>query len=216
MHLESAASASQQYGNPPILEASLTIHIVPIGPERHGLLGSVGQRLGKAFSKVEVLSDFQRGYIKPAAGAVGVVYTSEDDADSVQARSDGFSFSRQAPYEGWERFLPKAREAWLAYRDMVSPISIRAFSVKFINSISIPFGVPLPELFNTFPAYPNPSQLFDAITMSYKISLKEIDRAQLSVLMTNRPNATILLDNTITVAARASEDDIWESYANRA
>ncbi len=200
------------YEKPPILEASFTIQIAPLIPERYALLGLVRDKLGPKFTKTQLLSEFNNKFLDVSGAATGMVYTSTDEKESVQARSDGFSYSRQAPYEGWDAFLPGVQGAWEAFKAVVSPVVPRQISVKYVNSITFPLGVPLRELFNTYPAAPDPNQLFDAISMFYRVSLSEVPGLRLSVRMTNLPigdsNGHMLLDNTFQFAT-ADERQIW-------
>jgi uncharacterized protein (TIGR04255 family) len=209
---EQGPASWPSYDKPPILEASLTIQIVPLEADRYALLGRVGDQLGPKFTKTQLLSEFNAKFIDVSGVASGMVYSTSDEKESVQARSDGFSFSKQAPYEGWDAFLPRAQEAWEAYKAVVSPIVPRVVSLKYVNNITFPLGIPLPELFNTYPTVPNSSALFDAISMFYKISISEIPGVQLSVLMTNLPASDnkghMLLDNTLQFQSR-DEGQIW-------
>lgn len=206
------AASWPAYEKPPILEASLTIQIAPLQPERFALLGGVGARLNGDFSKTQLLAQFSSKYLDVSAAASGMVYSTPDDKETVQARSDGFSYSRQAPYLGWESFLPRAQEAWRAYVSVVSPLTLKSVLLKYVNSIMFPLGLPLHDLFNTYPAVPNPSQLFDAISMFYKLRPPEAPWVQLSVLMTNLPTSGttghMLLDNTLQFVVQ-NENDIW-------
>lgn len=210
---EQGPSEWPSYASPPILEASFIIKIRPISTERFALLGRVGEMLGSKFPRAELLTDSKPKYLEVPSTVYGMVYTSEDESESVQARSDGFYFSRQAPYEGWRKFLEHARSAWGAYKEALSSLAIVEVQVRYVNSIPFPLGVPLHELFNTHPTYPDPSQLFDALTMFYRVTIQTEPRTELSVLMTNLPRGErygyIMLDNTVSMTV-TSESEVWE------
>jgi len=200
------------YATPPILEASITISISNLPPERYALLGMVGQKLGDAYPRAELLSEFRAGFLDLEPGTHGMAFTSRDGRCVVQARSDGFTFGQLKPYSGWDIFLDGAQSAWQAYKSVVSPIELRRLRVKYVNSIPFPLGIPLEKLFNTFPKMPDQSVLLESLSMHYRYAVEEIPRMIASVLMMNNgtpeESGRMLLDNTFTVPVR-DDDDIW-------
>ena len=53
-------------------------------------------------------------------------------------RSDGFTFSRLAPYNDWETFYEEARRLWLAYVDLAGQVMLRRAAVRYINQFQVP------------------------------------------------------------------------------
>jgi uncharacterized protein (TIGR04255 family) len=51
---------------------------------------------------------------------------------------DGFTFSRLAPYETWERTQDEASRLWHIYRNATSPTSIDRVALRYINELSLP------------------------------------------------------------------------------
>ena len=222
---ESATERVSGYRNPPILESTLTIDVDRIPVDRHAMLGRVDRNLDPSFTGVSTLS--ASGFSGTIASKVGIAFTTGDGKETVQATPDSLTFSCQAPYPGWDKFLARAQEAWAAYKAAVETVTARKCSVKYVNSIGIPINVPLRELFNTYPAIPeeSPVQLFNAISMFYTMSITSLPGAELSVLMTSiqqnarftnpqsavpppADGARILLDNTVTFRP-SNEDEMW-------
>lgn len=69
---------------------------------------------------------------------VGYDFLSSDERQIVQIRSDGFTFSRLAPYERWETFRKEAYHLWKLYRAVAEPISITRVAVRYINRLDLP------------------------------------------------------------------------------
>ena len=70
----------------------------------------------------------------------GVRLTSEDGRQVAQLRTDGFSFSRLAPYEDWSTFFAEAGRLWGAYIDIAEPRRTTGVAVRYINQIVVPPG----------------------------------------------------------------------------
>lgn len=56
----------------------------------------------------------------------------------VQARLDGFTFSRLKPYDKWESLRDEARELWQHYIRIASPENVTRVALRYINRIEIP------------------------------------------------------------------------------
>lgn len=74
-------------------------------------------------------------------GPDGHLFTSADGRQIVQARLDGFTFNRLAPYEWWERFRDEARFHWERYRDLAKPTAITRIALRYINCLQIPLPI---------------------------------------------------------------------------
>ncbi len=67
----------------------------------------------------------------------GYLYTSADKKQIVQARLDGFTFSRLKPYENWEQLRDEAKRLWKIYQEATSP-EITRVALRYINKFDIP------------------------------------------------------------------------------
>ena len=70
----------------------------------------------------------------------GYRFTSEDGKQIVQMRSDGFTFSRLAPYEDWQAFYSESRRLWQSYVQLTGKVHLRRGSLRYINLIDVPSG----------------------------------------------------------------------------
>ena len=68
----------------------------------------------------------------------GYAFYSADGHYVLQARLDGFTFSRLAPYVSWEDLRETARRYWTLFERIARPTRIERVAVRFINQIDIP------------------------------------------------------------------------------
>ena len=72
-----------------------------------------------------------------------------------QARRDGYTFSRLAPYEDWHTLEAEARAGWAEYQAVLEPEELHAVAVRFINRVEFPMeGFKLSRYFTTPPVSP--------------------------------------------------------------
>jgi uncharacterized protein (TIGR04255 family) len=68
----------------------------------------------------------------------GLRFLSKDKKQICQARLDGFSFSRLAPYATWQSFHAEAYRLWEVYRKKVQPKYVQRIAVRYINRLDLP------------------------------------------------------------------------------
>jgi uncharacterized protein (TIGR04255 family) len=71
----------------------------------------------------------------------GFLFRSADGKLIHQARLDGFTISRLAPYPRWEDFRAEAFRLWNIYRSVAQPSNIVRVAVRYVNRIDIPLPV---------------------------------------------------------------------------
>jgi uncharacterized protein (TIGR04255 family) len=72
-----------------------------------------------------------------------------------QARRDGYSFSRLAPYQNWRSIEDAALVGWSEYQAILKPQELHAVAVRFINRLEFPTeGFKLSRYFTTPPVPP--------------------------------------------------------------
>ena len=82
------------------------------------------------------------GRVKPLSEKTnGYRYISSDKKQIVQAKMDGFTFSRLHPYIKWEELRNEAHRLWQIYKDITLPESITRVSVRYINNLNIPMPI---------------------------------------------------------------------------
>lgn len=63
------------------------------------------------------------------------MFRAQDGKQLVQVRQSGLSFNRLEPYPGFDACLPDIEAAWLRYRELVQPITLREIRLRYINRI---------------------------------------------------------------------------------
>lgn len=68
----------------------------------------------------------------------GYGFWSDDKTRVVQARLDGFSFSRLAPYSHWTDLRDSARKYWNAYAAATGATGVNRCALRYINRLELP------------------------------------------------------------------------------
>lgn len=71
----------------------------------------------------------------------GYRYTSTDGKQIMQARLDGFTFSRLTSYESWEKLREEAYRLWQLYAKVTTPELITRVALRYINRLKIPLSL---------------------------------------------------------------------------
>lgn len=69
---------------------------------------------------------------------VGYIFSSSDQKQILQARLDGFTFSRLAPYDRWETFRTEAQQLWSIYQSVTNPHRINRLALRYVNRLDLP------------------------------------------------------------------------------
>ena len=151
--------------NAPIREAIIDLRI----RERRGFemhqLDSIRSRLEPDYVKkgpiVELhtditVSDEGRGRAETKSRELGIRLHSRDEKYVAQFSREGFTFSRLAPYETWERLVEEARRLWTIYVECVRPEAVTRVAARFINDLQLPMqpGEQFEEYMSTPPQVP--------------------------------------------------------------
>jgi uncharacterized protein (TIGR04255 family) len=138
--------ASKHYAKAPLTEAILDIRVElssEIGPSR---LVEVFHGQEETYSKQEeifiVHGQMSVGpQISARQTSNGYRFVSKDGREIFQARLDGFTFHRLAPYQAWELFRDEARRLWNAYKSIAAPKNVTRIGVRYINRIDLPLPI---------------------------------------------------------------------------
>ena len=85
----------------------------------------------------------------------GFIYRSATQRSAHQARRDGYTFSRLAPYADWQSLEAGALAGWADYQAVLEPEELHAVAVRFINRVEFPLeGFRLSRFFATPPVSP--------------------------------------------------------------
>jgi uncharacterized protein (TIGR04255 family) len=92
-------------------------------------------------SQVQVKQKPGEGIVKSSTKINGYRYISSDKKRIVQARLDGFTFSRLHPYIPWEDLRSEAYKIWLLYKKVATPELITRVALRYINNLNIPMPI---------------------------------------------------------------------------
>lgn len=156
----------------PITEALIDFRAIPQSGRGEDALKSIPARVQQSYPLVEErrVSESQLAFEagKPPRatsrdlGLQGVWLRSKDEKEVAQFRTDGFTYSRLAPYTSWEEILPRALSLWEIFVEVLRPEIVTRLAVRYINHLTLPQGqVELDDLILTAPKCPQgvPDQL---------------------------------------------------------
>lgn len=136
--------------NAPIVEALLDIRVILPSEVDQEKLASFQARLGDRYPTKQLRSAWSgevalKADAPPtfatAGGPVGYQFLSADGKQVVQARRDGFTFSRLRPYTNWKGFSAEARDLWKRYADLVKPEKVQRVALRYINRMELPLPI---------------------------------------------------------------------------
>lgn len=133
-----------QYRRPPVVEALIDIHVAFAGAINVPVLRQVWAGDEAQYPTEQQLMATQLT-IDVGTGAptsqtqevMGYRFISSSQNAVIQARSNGFSFSRLPPYSSWNDWQPEAKRLWDKYREIMNPVAITRIAVRYINRIDI-------------------------------------------------------------------------------
>lgn len=70
--------------------------------------------------------------------AIGYRFISTDGQQILQARLDGFTFSRIAPYEAWDLFRDEAYRLWHLYKTITNFNLVKRVAIRYVNRLDLP------------------------------------------------------------------------------
>jgi uncharacterized protein (TIGR04255 family) len=140
-----SVATSRHYTRTPITEAIIDFHVaVPEGValsdlERCQDAAYPGKKpLPVPAGPIELGKE---GPTSATSRQVGFLFATADKKQLFQARTDGFTVHRLAPYEGWEPFRDEARRLWDIYRQTARARQVTRVAVRYINRLDLPLPV---------------------------------------------------------------------------
>ena len=222
------------FPNAPIVEALLDIRVeLPpdVGLEQ---LASLHDSIRSGYPVRREHSSWQ-GNVRVEAESVqfnktggkdGYLFSSEDGKQIVQARLNGFTFNRLKPYPSWDSFRREARDNWITFQKLVTPITVERLGLRFINAIEVPVGANFKEYVLTVPEIaPEVPQSLDEFLVRLVIpmesfSCKAIVTETMRPILDKKTNSIdkhrfhFILDIDVFRAGPydPSSDDIWDAF----
>jgi len=156
-------SSLRRYQKPPITEAIIDLRVelspgissMELNKARDGQEATypIVEEIKAAFGQMQI-------GLQVSATArsehIGYLFRSGDGKQIYQARMDGFTMSRLAPYENWDALRDEARRLWDIYRTVTSPIRVVRLAVRYVNRIDMP--LPLKDFKDYLRTVPEISQ----------------------------------------------------------
>jgi uncharacterized protein (TIGR04255 family) len=133
---------------PPIVEAVLDIDCdMPPGFDLIALEGPARNAFRSQYPKfrnqfleehhIESKADELKHSSRRAVQALQ--FLKDDEKQLVQARRQGFSFNRLAPYSSLDDYLSEIQRTWEIFTVISFPVQIRVVRLRYINRILLPF-----------------------------------------------------------------------------
>jgi uncharacterized protein (TIGR04255 family) len=140
------SSSKRHYPKAPITEALIDLGVELPANFSAEDLAKVQKGEEAAYPTVERIDEtVGQVLVGPALSAAsttrqhrGFLFRSSDGKHIQQARTNGFTMSRLAPYPRWEEFRSEARRLWDIYRAIAHPTKVVRVAVRYINRIDIP------------------------------------------------------------------------------
>lgn len=168
-------------------------------------------------------SEQQPPITKHTDDQMGWAFISANKLQVWQARRNGFTFSRLAPYEQWDSFRDEARRLWKITRDAFRPETITRIGVRYINRIVIP--LPLKDFKDYLLTVPEIAPSLTQSVSSFFMQLHIPQEDILSLLVLNQQlipprdlisvtSIPIVLDIDLFrfVDIPQEDDKIWELF----
>lgn len=217
-------SFSQHYLHAPVVEAVLDMQVlVPTDVKVQDLAilgeresGSYPLRQGHFSIRGEFEISVESFSTTGERQQTGFVFISEDQKQVFQARIDGFTFSRLAPYRNWGSFEAEALRLWERYREVARPVTLTRLAVRFINRIELPDtkAIDVEDYIRTHPQVsPDLPASLEGYLMQLQFAMPQY-AARLTLIQSIVSDAQsgrlgIILDNDIVkeLAAKIEADD---------
>ena len=138
--------------NAPVVEAVIDLRTrlaKPVGPAE---FKAFRERQQSKYLKAQhiqlVKADFRLETDAPKGDEMSrqVVGVRLDDADghwAIQAKSDGLTVSRLAPYSSWDDLVATVRALWGDYVELFAPEMVTRLGVRYINLLPVPVDKPI-------------------------------------------------------------------------
>lgn len=167
------------YKNAPIIEAIIDLKFKPLKDFDFFKLDSIIRE--KYLPEYPIVMKetqnefrFEGTQITQQNPTIGLRFVSTDEKQIVRVRTDGFTFSRLAPYQQWEPFRDEAKRLFDIYQNTISPELITRVAVRFINRLDLPgTNVALSDYLNIFPVTPQEYKM-DGLAMQITLEQKDI------------------------------------------
>ena len=210
--------------HPPIVEAVLDIDCDVLPGQDFASLQAVAQQAYVrdypkqrssflAEFQIEPLSDGP-ARIRDTQGIQAFQYLTDDEKQIVQVRPQGFSFNRLAPYTHLDAYMPEIERTFRLFRELASPVQVRAVRLRYINRISLPLvngKLDMEEYLTIGPRNPDGARMASAGFLIQQTLIEADTKIYVNVVLTNQPvekdDLPIILDIQASTDVRLEADD---------
>lgn len=210
-----------QYERAPITEALIDIRINPLAGSYLDRIEEMYELVKHQYPEKGQLMEFHAeisigssiGGQKP----LGFMFKSKDSKQILQARLDGFTFSRLRPYTNWRDLIEQTSALWKHYRAVIGSETITRVAVRYVNQIDIPLEVfDYKDYFSTTPEIsPTLPQQLTKFMMQLQLPQTDFDGTLILTQTTTPPpgpgTTSVILDLDVFKEnpRLSSDDDIW-------
>lgn len=157
----------RHYRNAPIIEATISLGIVPPTDLSTKELISIQELVRSQYPQIgeEHLYTGEVSMSEPGGPPeyddthehIGYAFRSEDGQRTFSARLDGFDFSVGPPYGRWEEFRDEARRLWTLFRNASKVTEVARVALRYINRIDVhdSDSMKLDEYLKIYPEVPD-------------------------------------------------------------
>lgn len=138
----------RHYRNAPIIEATISIGVVPPAGLNTAVLAKVRDLVKDQYPEVVEEHLYSGKVSAPEAGRppehddsyghTGFSFFSEDNQRKLSVMLDSFDFSIRGSYDRWESFRDEACQLWKVYKDVTGVERAVRLAVRYVNRIDIP------------------------------------------------------------------------------
>lgn len=147
------------YEHAPIAEAVFDIGVTPDGQTQLSSLGVLPGEIAAIYTcRKDIMvarGDISLGATIGASATqtqTGFAFSTGNQKYIAQFRLDGFTLSRLAPYESWQRFRNEALRMWGIYASCARPTGVTRAALRYVNRFDLPLPVvDLQEYIRTVP-----------------------------------------------------------------
>lgn len=219
---------ARHLSNAPIVEALIDIRVELPGSVECAHLEPFYERVKTDYGQRKVRTPFvAQMSLHPEGPSVkthtanpdGLILTSQNGQQVVQARLDGFTISRLTPYETWHKLRDEAERLWNIYREVAMPVRVVRTAVRYINRFE--FDPPMTDLGDYFSTRPEIAEGIPSDMNGFfmRVVLQAAEKhATVIVTQAFEPQAGVdklpfILDIDVFRAAALAPDDaeVWAS-----
>lgn len=125
----------------PITEALIDIQVKPSEGITLETLDKITKLVKDDYPTRQDQNRIEAQFVLPPKTRVeqlGYIFSHKGSKQSFQARLDGFTLNKLAPYEDWETFQGEAKRLWKIYQSIVHSETVTRVAVRYINRLELP------------------------------------------------------------------------------